>query len=106
MPSEDTLVFLAVDSNFTSMDAIIKALENFFKLKSSLDPSDRFNIVFFTEKGPMYVEDFTFKWDQLVTLLKKNHDQIVNPNLESGLFIALTFWTYTSSCLANTSGYS
>ncbi|MEX2681189.1 MAG: hypothetical protein Q6373_006285 [Candidatus Sigynarchaeota archaeon] len=91
MPSEDTLVFLAVDSNFTSMDAIVKAMEDFFRLKSSLDPSDRFNIIFFTDKGPMYVEDFTFKWNELVELLKKNHDQIVNPSFESGLFIALTF---------------
>ncbi len=91
MPSEDTLVFLAVDSNFTSMDAIVKAMQDFFAHKSSLDPSDRFNIVFFTEKGPMYVEDFTFKWDQLIELLKKNHDQIVNPSFENGLFLALTF---------------
>jgi len=91
MPSEDTLVFLAVDSNFTSMDAIVKALENFFQLKSSLDASDRFNLVFFTEKGPVYVEDFTFKWDLLIKLLKDYHDNIVNPSFENGLFLALTF---------------
>ncbi|HME54220.1 MAG TPA: hypothetical protein VKM55_18495 [Candidatus Lokiarchaeia archaeon] len=91
MPSEDTIVFLAVDSNFTSMDAVVKALENFFKLKSSLDPSDRFNLIFFTEKGPMYVEDFTFKWDLLVQLLKDYHEGIVNPSFENGLFLALTF---------------
>ncbi|MBN2150403.1 MAG: hypothetical protein JW839_03050 [Candidatus Lokiarchaeota archaeon] len=91
MPSEDTLVFLAVDSNFTSMDAIVKAMEDFFKLKSSLDPSDRFNLVFFTDKGPMYVEDFTFKWEQLLALLKREKEQIVNPSFESGLFLALTF---------------
>nr|MDO8108771.1 hypothetical protein [Candidatus Sigynarchaeota archaeon] len=91
MPSEDTLVFLAVDSNFTSMDAVIKALGNFFKLKSSLDPSDRFNLIFFTEQGPMYVDDFTFKYDLLVKLLKDYHDQIVNPSFENGLFLALTF---------------
>jgi hypothetical protein len=91
MPSEDTIVFLAVDSNFTSMDAIVKALENFFKTKSSLDPTDRFNLVFFTEKGPIYVEDFTFKWELLVQLLKDYHEKIVNPSFEDGLFLVLTF---------------
>ncbi|MHA1681173.1 MAG: hypothetical protein ACTSUE_09200 [Promethearchaeota archaeon] len=91
MPSEDTLVFLAVDREFTSMDAIIKAVEEFFKVKSSLGHTDRFNLVFFLEKGPVFLEDFTFQWNFLIEQLKKNKDNIAKPDLEGGLFIALTF---------------
>jgi hypothetical protein len=91
MPSEDTILFLAVDHNHTNMDAVVKAVENFFKTKSSCDPTDRFNLIFFTDKGPTYVEDFTFKCDFLINLLNEYHDKIENPVLESGLFLALTF---------------
>ncbi len=91
MTSEDTLVILLVDREYTSMDAIIKGIEDFFKTKSSLDVTDRFNMVFFIDKGPVYVEDFTFKWDELVNLLKEYKDRIEKPNFEGGLFLALTF---------------
>ena len=91
MPSEDTLIFLAIDNEFTNMDAIIKALEDFFQTKSALDSTDRFNLIFFTDKGPMYFDDFTFKWDFLLNQLRENKEKLVQPNFEGGLFIALTF---------------
>lgn len=91
MPSEDTLILLAVDREYTHMGAVTAALEEFFQTKASLDPTDRFNMVFFLEHGPAYLEDFTFQWDYLVNLLKENQDKIGKPSLEGGLFLALTF---------------
>ncbi|MHA1792946.1 MAG: RING finger protein [Promethearchaeota archaeon] len=91
MPSEDTIILLAVDKEFTHMDTIIKGVEEFLQTKASRDPTDRFNVVFFLENGPVYVEDFTFQWDFLIKLLNDYKDRIAKPNLEGGLFIALTF---------------
>ncbi|MBD3187785.1 hypothetical protein GF325_13195 [Candidatus Bathyarchaeota archaeon] len=91
MASEDILVFLAVDKEFTSMDAIIKSLADFFQLKASKDPTDRFNVVFFLDQGPVFLEDFTFQYQLLVDKLNENKDKVAKPNLEGGLFIALTF---------------
>ncbi|MFX0098024.1 MAG: hypothetical protein ACFFCS_00475 [Candidatus Hodarchaeota archaeon] len=91
MVSEDTIILLAVDREYTHMGAVTKALEDFFQTKSSLDLSDRFNMVLFLENGPAYLEDFTFQWDRLINLLKQNQDTIGKPNLEGGLFLALTF---------------
>jgi hypothetical protein len=91
MPSEDTVVFLAVDSKFTEMDAVAKAVGEFFKTKSALDPTDRFNILYYTTKGPIFVEDFTFKTDFLLKLLSQNLDKIEKPVIESGMMLVLTF---------------
>lgn len=91
MPSEDTILFLAVDHKFTEMNAVAKTVGDFFKKKSSLDPTDRFNILFYTDKGPIFVEDFTFKTDFLLNLLSQCLDRIEKPVIESGMMLVLTF---------------
>jgi len=91
MPSEDTILFLAIDRKFTEMDAVAKVVGEFFKTKSKLDPTDRFNVLFYTTKGPIFVEDFTFKTDFLLNLLTQYLDKIEKPVIESGMMLALTF---------------
>lgn len=91
MASEDTLVLLCVDRNYTSMDAVIKVLGDFFEAKAASDKTDRFNVVFFMDKGPAYIDDFTFRWQDLLQMVVANKDAIEKPGVENGLFLALTF---------------
>ncbi|HME51797.1 MAG TPA: hypothetical protein VKM55_06240 [Candidatus Lokiarchaeia archaeon] len=91
MPSEDTILFLAVDHKFTEMSAVAKTIGEFFKTKSSFDPTDRFNLLFYTDKGPIFVEDFTFKTDFLLNLFSQYLDRIEKPVIESGMMLVLTF---------------
>ncbi|MHA1369182.1 MAG: hypothetical protein ACTSRA_05670 [Promethearchaeota archaeon] len=75
------------------MKIVKNALSHFFKLKSSADSSDRFNIVL-VKGNPKYLEDFTYKHEYLMELINEFIESKANINtipVENVIYLALTF---------------
>jgi len=89
--SEDTLIFNALTLEITDMDQVCEALDHFMKLKKEKDQSDRFNLILFQEYGPNYLNDFTLNPENILMALKTLEPTIVQGNLASGIFVAITF---------------
>jgi len=89
--SEDTLIFYGLSPKKTKIGAVQKALKQFFDKKKSMDSSDRFNIIFFKESAPHYLEDFTLNSDHILNTLKSFKKKIVDANIGGGIFVAITF---------------
>ena len=68
--SEDSLIFYGLTPGKTKIGVVQKALKKFFEKKKALDPSDRFNIIFFEENAPHYLEDFTLNPEHILNILK------------------------------------
>jgi len=89
--SEDTIIFSALTPGITDIGKVHNLLEDFFRLKQSIDHNDRFNIIVFTKTGPKYLEDFTLNADYVLNALKTLEPEMARANLSGGIFIAATF---------------
>jgi len=89
--SEDTLIFYGLTPGKTKIGVVQKALKQFFTKKKTLDPSDRFNIIFFKENAPHYLEDFTLHPEHILNALNTFKKKMVKPNIGGGIFVAITF---------------
>ena len=89
--SEDTLIFYGLTPKKTKIGVVQKALKQFFTKKKALDPSDRFNIIFFEENAPHYLEDFTLNPEHVLNALNSFKKKMVKPNIGGGIFVAITF---------------
>jgi hypothetical protein len=89
--SEDTLLFLGLTPKVTKIKPVYNMLSEFATLKQSTDLSDRFNIILFQEIGPLYLNDFTLTFDNVLNLLKEYEKKLVRANVAGGIFVALTF---------------
>jgi len=89
--SEDTLLFFALTPKIIKIKPIYKMLSDFADKKQSYDLSDRFNIILFQESGPIYLNDFTLNFENILSLLKDYEGKIVRANIAGGIFLAATF---------------
>ncbi|MFO8017857.1 MAG: hypothetical protein R6U96_04425 [Promethearchaeia archaeon] len=89
--SEDTLLFIALSSKAIKKKNLYDGLEEFANKKLGIDPSDRFNIIIFTQSGPAYLEDFTFDFNNIIDALNEYRDSRVKSNIAGGIFVAATF---------------
>lgn len=89
--SEDTLIFLALNPKITNFSLILDQLRKFMNAKQSVDPTDRFNFIIFEENRPVYLEDFTFNGDLILSQLKELKSKIIKSNMAGGIFVAITF---------------
>lgn len=89
--SEDVILFIALSSKAIKKKNLYDGLGSFASKKSSIDPSDRFNIIIFTESGPVYLENFTFDFNTIIDSLDQYRDSRVKPNIAGGIFVAATF---------------
>ncbi|MBD3256073.1 MAG: hypothetical protein GF383_13335 [Candidatus Lokiarchaeota archaeon] len=89
--SEDTLIFYALSPGDRTITPICQALESFFSRKKELDPSSRFNIIFFQEMGPNYLENFTLNPEHILIVLKSLESEIVKANVAGGIMVAVSF---------------
>ena len=89
--SEDTLVFLGLTPKIVKFKPLYKVLTDFALKKQSLDFSDRFNIILFQESGPIYLNDFSLSFDNILKLWKDYEKKIVRANVAGGIFVAITF---------------
>ena len=87
--SEDTLIINALTPGITEMGPVYDALTNFTNLKKDDDKSSRFNIIFFQEDGPNYLENFTLNPEYIITTLKSLEPVIVEGNVGGGLFLGI-----------------
>ena len=87
--SEDTLILNALTPGVTSMSSVYNALTLFSNLKKDGDSSSRFNIIFFQEDGPNYLENFTLNPDYIVMALKSLEPVIVKGNVGGGIFLGI-----------------
>ena len=88
--SEDTIVALDFEPKNVNMRIVKSALSSFFETKHSHDETDRFNLVLF-RGNPSYLEDFTFKKEYLLSLVKEDTEHMNTVPVESVLFMSLTF---------------
>lgn len=88
--SEDTLILFALTPGITSMSPVYKALTLLGNLKKDADPSSRFNIIFFQEDGPNYLEKFTLNAEYIVMALKSLEPVIVKGNVGGGIFLGIS----------------
>jgi hypothetical protein len=89
--SEDTLVFLALDRKKTKMSVVASKLKRFFQSKQDIDPNDRFNFITFERNKPVYLEDFSFNIDYIISTFKEIIPRIESLNMAGGIFVAITF---------------
>jgi len=89
--SEDCLIFYALTPEITKLRQVESIIENFMLNKQSIDPSDRFNLIWFQEDGPNYLDHFTFDSEYILKTLKSLGKNITNANIAGGIFIAITF---------------
>jgi len=87
--SEDTLILNALTPGITSMSPVYNAITLFSNLKKDRDSSSRFNIIFFQEDGPNYLENFTLNPDYTVMALKSLEPVIVKGNVGGGIFLGI-----------------
>jgi hypothetical protein len=88
--SEDTLVLFALTPGISSMAPVYNALTLLGNLKKDADPSSRFNIIFFQEDGPNYLEHFTLNPEYIVMALKSLEPVIVKGNVGGGIFLGIS----------------
>ncbi|MFW9943162.1 MAG: hypothetical protein ACFFFT_19140 [Candidatus Thorarchaeota archaeon] len=89
--SEDCLIFYALTPEITKLRQVEGMIENFMLNKQSIDPSDRFNLIWFQDDGPNYLDHFTFGSEYILKTLKSLGKNITNANIAGGIFIAITF---------------
>ena len=89
--SEDCLILFGLTPEFSKVRLVYKALGEFMKNKQSIDPSDRFNLILFQEKGPKYLDQFTFEPSNILDTYRSLSSKIIKANLAGGIFIATTF---------------
>ncbi|MFX1444350.1 MAG: hypothetical protein ACFFHV_13125 [Promethearchaeota archaeon] len=88
--SEDTLILFALTPGIISMTPVYNGLTLFGNLKKDADPSSRFNIIFFQEDGPNYLENFTLNPEYIVMALKSLEPVIVEGNVGGGIFLGIS----------------
>jgi len=88
--SEDTLIINALTPGITEMDPVYNALTRFTNLKKDNDKSSRFNIIFFQEDGPNYLENFTLNPEYITMTLKSLEPVIVEGNVGGGIFLGIS----------------
>ena len=88
--SEDTLILYALTPGITSMTPVYNALTLFGTLKKDGDSSSRFNIIFFQEDGPNYLENFTLNSEYIIMALKSLEPVIVKGNVGGGIFLGIS----------------
>jgi hypothetical protein len=71
--------------------SIYEAIENFCQKKKSIDASSRFNVTFFEENGPNYLQDFTLNPEHIILTLKSLEPVIVGGNIGGGIFVGISF---------------
>ncbi len=89
--SEDTLLFVALTPKVIKLKPILKMLEEFANVKQGIDISQRFNIILFQEDGPIYLDDFSLDFNNILKILREYEGKIVRANIAGGIFIAATF---------------
>ncbi|TFG21557.1 MAG: hypothetical protein EU529_13265 [Promethearchaeota archaeon] len=81
----------ALTPNITEMPFIYEAIERFCEVKTSIDPSSRYNVSFFEENGPNYLEDFTLNSEHILLTLKSLEPVIIGGNIGGGIFVGISF---------------
>ncbi|MFX1375764.1 MAG: hypothetical protein ACFFA0_08135 [Promethearchaeota archaeon] len=89
--SEDCLIFYALTPEVIKIRQVYNILGDFMQNKQSIDPSDRFNLIWFQEDGPNYLDHFTFDPEYILKTLKSSSKNIAKANIAGGIFIAITF---------------
>jgi len=89
--SEDCLIFYGLTPKTSKRKPIYNGLLEFMREKQAIDPSDRFNLIAFNKDGPNYLEHFTFDPNLILKTLKSLERSIVEANIASGIFVAITF---------------
>lgn len=89
--SEDTLLFVGLTPSVIRLKKIYKYLVEFAEIKQSIDLSDRFNVILFEKNGPIYLNDFTFEFENILDLMKEHEKDLVRANIAGGVFVACTF---------------
>ena len=89
--SEDTLILNALTPKITKIGPIYEAIDYYCEEKTAIDPSSRFNVAFFEEDGPNYLEDFTLHKEFILLTLKAVEQIIVPGNIGGGLFVGISF---------------
>ncbi|MFW9873112.1 MAG: hypothetical protein ACFFG0_08435 [Candidatus Thorarchaeota archaeon] len=89
--SEDCLIFYAFSPNITKYRQVSSLIADFMQKKKSIDPSDRFNFIWFQDEGPNYLDHFTFDPEYALNTLKPLSINITRANIAGGIFIAITF---------------
>jgi hypothetical protein len=88
--SEDTIIALDFDPKNVNMRMVKGGLKAFFEKKHAADKSDRFNLVLF-HGNPSYLEDFTFKFEYILSLIDEDPQHINTVPVENVIFMCLTF---------------
>ncbi len=90
--SEDTMVLVATTPSNTDFGPLAKIIIDFFTEKQEIDNTDRFNLCAFQNRGPVYLEDFTFNIQYFHKLLRGLEKRFVaDPDLIGGIIVAVTF---------------
>jgi len=89
--SEDCLIFYALTPQITKLRSVYDTIGEFMHNKQSIDPSDRFNLIWFQKDGPNYLDHFIFDPEYILKTLKTLGKNIQRANIAGGIFIAITF---------------
>jgi hypothetical protein len=91
--SEDTILLFAFtpSDHFIDVELLLDYIGNFFVRKSQIDSSDRFNVITFNKKGPVYFEDFTHYGEELFENVKEIVRCFVSVKLSEGISVRLIF---------------
>jgi len=89
--SEDCLIFYALTPEITKLRQVYNIIGDFMQSKQSIDPSDRFNLIWFQDDGPNYLDNFTFDLEYISKTLKSLGKNVTKANIAGGIFIAITF---------------
>ncbi len=89
--SEDCLIFYALTPEITKLRQVYNIIGDFMQSKQSIDPSDRFNLIWFQDDGPNYLDNFTFDPEYISKTLKSLGKYVTKANIAGGIFIAITF---------------
>jgi hypothetical protein len=89
--SEDTMIFIGFTPKIAKMKSLENILQEFANAKQAIDPSQRFNIVLFLESGPIFLDDFTLDFNNILKLLKENEKKNVPANIAGGIMLTGTF---------------
>ncbi|MFX1426291.1 MAG: hypothetical protein ACFFBE_07550 [Promethearchaeota archaeon] len=89
--SEDCLIFYALTPEITKLKQVYNIIGEFLKNKQLIDPSDRFNLIWYQDDGPNYLDQFTFDPEYILKTLKSLGKSISKANIAGGVFIAITF---------------
>jgi hypothetical protein len=89
--SEDTMIFIGFTPKIAKIKSLDKILQEFANAKQTIDPSQRFNLILFQESGPIYLDDFTLDFNNVLSLLKKYEKKNVQANIAGGIMLTGTF---------------